>query len=251
MTKPKIGLQLWSIQDACKEDFFAALQAVKQAGYDGVEFAGYGDHSAEEIASYLEKLQLEVAASHIPYEALQPENITETLAFEQMIGNQRIVIPYASFDSLEKWQAFAHSLTAIVKQVQAAGMTLYYHNHAHEFTEVPGQSMIDVLCKDNDQLRLEADLYWLAFAGVDVLEWLKTYQGAVGLVHIKDMQADPRESTEINSGILPIKDYVIAAKTLDLPWLIVEQEAFQSYGPLEATAIDYLQLKDIVEEVHQ
>lgn len=251
MTKPKIGLQLWSIQDACREDFFAALQAVKEAGYDGVEFAGYYDYPAEEIAAWLDTLQLDVAASHIPYEALQPSRIKETLAFEQTIGNQRIVIPYATFDSLEKWQAFAQETKEIAQQVQAAGLTLYYHNHAHEFTEVPDQSMIDVLCKDNDQLHLEADLYWLAFAEVDVLTWLADHQETVGLVHIKDMQAAPKESTEINSGILPIKAYVQAAKTLDLPWLIVEQEAFQAYGPLEAVAIDYLQLKDIVEEVHQ
>ncbi|HCE12585.1 MAG TPA: sugar phosphate isomerase/epimerase [Enterococcus sp.] len=251
MTKPKIGVQLWSIQDACKEDFAAALQTVKQAGYDGVEFAGYYDHSAEEIAALLAYHGLAAAASHIPYEALLPDKIQETLAFEQAIGNTRIVIPYASFDTVEKWQDFAQSLKDIAQQVQAVGMTLYYHNHAHEFTEIPDRSMIDLLLKDNPSLRLEADLYWLAFADVDVLPWLTAHRETVGLVHIKDMQAQPKESTEINRGILPIKDYVEAAKALDLPWLIVEQEAFQSYGPLEAITIDYLQLKEIVEEVHQ
>ncbi|MCU7701011.1 hypothetical protein OM428_02720 [Enterococcus gallinarum] len=30
--KPKIGLQLWSIQEACKEDLFQALESVKKAG---------------------------------------------------------------------------------------------------------------------------------------------------------------------------------------------------------------------------
>jgi hypothetical protein len=33
--------------------------------------------------------------------------------------------------------------------------------------------------------------------------------------------------------------------------LIVEQEAFQKFAPLEASGIDYLQLKNIVEEVYQ
>jgi len=41
MTKPKIALQLWSIQEDCKTDLFEALKTVKQNGYDGVEFAGY------------------------------------------------------------------------------------------------------------------------------------------------------------------------------------------------------------------
>ncbi len=111
--------------------------------------------------------------------------------------------------------------------------------------------MIDELIKDNPQLRLEADLYWLAFANVAVLPWLKERETKVGLVHIKDMQEQPQESTEIGNGILPIKSYVEAAKALELPWLIVEQEAFQKFAPLEASGIDYLQLKNIVEEVYQ
>ncbi|GJM82010.1 hypothetical protein HMSSN139_45060 [Paenibacillus sp. HMSSN-139] len=39
--KPQIALQLWSIREACGENFYEALQEVKKSGYDGVEFAGY------------------------------------------------------------------------------------------------------------------------------------------------------------------------------------------------------------------
>ena len=63
MTKPKIALQLWSIQEDCKTDLFEALKTVKQNGYDGVEFAGYHGHSAAQIKEMLEQLDLAVAAS--------------------------------------------------------------------------------------------------------------------------------------------------------------------------------------------
>ena len=55
--KPKIGLQLWSIQEACKEDLFQALESVK-SGYDGVEFAGYYGYSATEVANALKRIRL-------------------------------------------------------------------------------------------------------------------------------------------------------------------------------------------------
>lgn len=64
--KPKIGLQLWSIQEACKEDLFQALESVKKSGYDGVEFAGYYGYSATEVANALKEYDLGVAASHLP-----------------------------------------------------------------------------------------------------------------------------------------------------------------------------------------
>lgn len=124
MTKPKIALQLWSIQEDCKTDLFEALKTVKQNGYDGVEFAGYHGHSAAQIKEMLEQLDLAVAASHIPFEALR-DRFEETVTFEKTIGNQRIVIPYASFDSLEKWQAFAAELTQITQKLQAEGLTCY------------------------------------------------------------------------------------------------------------------------------
>ena len=44
----KVGLQLYSIRDKMEADMDAALRAVKEIGYDYVEFAGYFDKSAEE-----------------------------------------------------------------------------------------------------------------------------------------------------------------------------------------------------------
>lgn len=85
MTKPKIALQLWSIQEDCKTDLFEALKTVKQNGYDGVEFAGYHGHSAAQIKEMLEQLDLAVAASHIPFEALR-DRFEETVAFEKRLA---------------------------------------------------------------------------------------------------------------------------------------------------------------------
>ena len=60
---------------------FEALKTVKQNGYDGVEFAGYHGHSAAQIKEMLEQLDLAVAASHIPFEALR-DRFEETVALK-------------------------------------------------------------------------------------------------------------------------------------------------------------------------
>lgn len=247
--EPKIGLQLWSIQEACQADFYGALKQVKKSGYDGVEFAGYYGKTAAEITTMLTELELEVAASHIPYEALK-NNFEETISFEKKIGNHRIVVPFASFETWSEWQGFIKELNEIASKVKDVGLELYYHNHAHEFTQISGKNLLEEMLAEIPSLQLEVDLYWVAFSKTEVLSWVDQHAERIKLLHIKDMQENPKESTEIAAGILPIKTYVEVAKKLAIPWLIVEQEAFQKYPPLEAVAIDYLQLKALVEEVY-
>ncbi len=44
-----IGLQLYTVRDQTEKDFAGTLRRVAELGYTGVEFAGYGDLSAQEM----------------------------------------------------------------------------------------------------------------------------------------------------------------------------------------------------------
>ena len=54
----KIGLQLFTLRDETAKDFEGTLRQVAEMGYEGVEFAGYGDASAEEMRDLLNELGL-------------------------------------------------------------------------------------------------------------------------------------------------------------------------------------------------
>lgn len=245
--EPKIALQLWSIKEDCEKDFRNTLREVKKAGYAGVEFAGYHGHSATEVRDLLNELDLAVAASHVPYEKLV-DDFDATVAFEKAIGNTRIVIPYATFPDKKGWEDFAATLKTLLPTLQAEGFTVYYHNHGHEFTSISDFDAVAYLATALPGLKLEVDVYWLQYAEQNVDAWLEAQKAAVGLLHIKEMQAEPKESTEIGKGILPIVEYVQKAKTFELPWLIVEQEAFQALTPMEAMRANYQALHKIIEE---
>ena len=53
MTLP-VALQLYSVRDDFQKDMPGTLRAVKEMGYQGVEFAGLFGHSASEIRAMLE-----------------------------------------------------------------------------------------------------------------------------------------------------------------------------------------------------
>ncbi|MGO4928988.1 sugar phosphate isomerase/epimerase family protein [Fundicoccus sp. Sow4_D5] len=248
MTKQmNIALQLWSIQDDCEKDFPGTLRKVSEMGYEGVEFAGYYGMEAEELKALLNELNLEVAGSHIPYEAFK-NNFEETIAYERKIGNTRLVIPFMEGETLEEWQAHFESLREIQEKLPKDEFKLLYHNHAHEFTTIEGVDVIDEMTKALPNLLLEVDTYWLKYADREVIKWLENHADKVELLHIKEMKEteDGFESTEISSGILPLKNYIDFAHRQGLEWLIVEQEAFQTLTPMESAAINYTNLKALL-----
>ena len=71
----KYGVQLYSLREMAQEKGMEAiLKTVADAGYQGVEFAGFHGCSPEEIKSLLEKYNLVAVAAHIPAEFVE-ENI--------------------------------------------------------------------------------------------------------------------------------------------------------------------------------
>src|SRR5215471_2115343 len=66
----KVGMQLYTVRDAMKQDMDGTLAKVAEIGYKEVEFAGYFDHPANDVRTMLEKHGLASPASHIPYETL-------------------------------------------------------------------------------------------------------------------------------------------------------------------------------------
>ena len=243
----KTALQLWSVKEACAEDFTKTLCEVADMGYEGVEFAGYYDVPAEVLRQLLDELQLEVAGSHIAIERLR-DSFDEVVAYEKKIGNHRIVIPWLSYETTEEWLAVFEELRLLQAKLAAHDMTLIYHNHAHELLDFESFNVLVEMANHVPAIKFEVDTYWIAYGGLDVVEWLNTYQERIELLHIKELMGtgEARESTEIGQGVLPIKDYVAFAQKQEIEWLIVEQEAFQTHAPLESARLNVERLKELM-----
>ena len=62
----RIGVQLYSVRDRMEKDFTGTLEGVAKIGFKEVEFAGYFNHSPEEVRALLDRLGLRAPSSHIP-----------------------------------------------------------------------------------------------------------------------------------------------------------------------------------------
>ena len=78
----KYGVQLYSLRETAGRDGAEeVLRRVSEAGYDGVEFAGFYGKTPEEMKALLEKYQLVGISAHI-----RPEAIEESLPFIDALG---------------------------------------------------------------------------------------------------------------------------------------------------------------------
>lgn len=243
-----IGLQLFSIKEETEKDFSGALRRVAEIGYQGVEFAGYGGLSSSELKALLQELKLKPCGSHVGLKDLT-ENLDQVIEYNLEIGNPYIICPNANYSSKEDFISMGDTLTKIAEKCSKHGLKVGYHNHSHEMQLFDGELGLDLIYKNTDpgKVQAEIDTYWVEYAGVNPSAYVKKHAARCELLHIKDMEIVEgiKRSTEIGNGIMDIKTLVETAKTIDVKWLIVEQEFFTK--PLiESVNIDYKNLKKLI-----
>jgi sugar phosphate isomerase/epimerase len=241
MTTP-VGIQLYTLKDIIYNDFIGTLEKVAAIGYEGVEFAGYGDITAEDMKATLDRLSLKPCGSHVSYELLT-QDLESVIKYNKAIENPYVICPYCKFADKEDVLNKAKKFNEIGKKLKESGIQFGYHNHAHEFEKIDGEYVLDILYKETDPelVKVEIDLYWLYYAGVSTVDYIKKYTGRVNLLHLKDMEIEAdgsKESTEIGNGVINIEEISESAKANGVEWLIVEQEAFKRPS-IEAAKIDY------------
>ncbi|WP_213614828.1 sugar phosphate isomerase/epimerase family protein [Paenibacillus lactis] len=241
---------MYTLRDYDQEDFAAKLGKVREAGYDGVEFAGFADIPAEAMKATLEKSGLEAMGSHTRVEELM-DHLDEVIAYNQVIGSSYIVIPYYKIESMED----VHSLVDIVKEmgpkIKAAGMDLLYHNHYHEFTNEFGDKPILEMLREattEAELGFEIDMFWTTHADREPVGVMEHFGSRCKTVHVKDMvNKESKEMTEVGTGILDLKGIIGKAKSLGYKWVVVEQDRLKIDG-YESVKISLDHVKAMLED---
>ena len=235
-TQPQIGLQLWTVRDALAQDFAGTLERVAALGLAGVEFAGYGGLSASDLRDLLARLNLQAAASHVAYERLFSQ-LDEELRYAAELGLTRLVCPWARFEQDAEWLSFADRLEQVAQECANAGVSLSYHNHAHELQDrLGGERVLAALLSRAPTVQAELDVAWLQAGGASAPEYLRRYAGRTDLVHLKDYRAGqggPREdgvvTVALGDGVTDLEGVLTALREANArgagpAWLLIEQD---------------------------
>ena len=240
-----IAIQLYSVRNTLKDDVEGTLKALKDMGYDGVEFAGFCDKTASELRELCDKIGLVPVSAHITYPALCDE-IDQRIDDFVTLGCSWVAISYMPPECHkggEEHSGVYEKIKEMSAKLKAQGIQLLYHNHNFEMVECDGKRRYDWLFEamGEDELQPEIDTGWIELEVGEAEQYIRKFKNRCDLVHIKSYYAKdgfddlvhspnepkPRETFDFcnyEKGRLDVTSVVKAAEESGAKWLVVEQD---------------------------
>lgn len=271
MEKRPVAYQVYSAREEAQKNLGEVLKKIAALGYDGVEFAGFYGHGADELVALLAEHNLVPISSHVPV-ALIEADMFGVISYHRKIGCRFIAIPHLDNETRPGAPGFARMLKLIYKfgtLCGEAGIQLLYHNHDFEFVNVCGMYGLDFLygATPPGVLKTELDVCWIKYAGEDPAAYIRKYAGRCPIVHLKDFVgekggpspyallglkdegADPNKTAfefrPVGHGCQDVEGIVAASIESGAEWFVVEQDLSIGRTPLEAAALSIETLRKI------
>jgi len=218
-----LGVQLYSVREELAVDYAGIVERLAAAGYTGVEPAGNYGASVESAVQLFQRLGLAVPSLHVP--VLNAEGRSEVLGIARELNAKYVVcayIPPEEFATLAQVESYCAQLNDANAEVQAAGLTLLYHNHWWEYENhdygIPLEVMLNLL---DPTIGIELDIYWAKVGGADPASALDALGSRLKLLHAKDGPATKDEPMlALGEGVMNYPSLLPHAAAAD--WKIVE-----------------------------
>jgi sugar phosphate isomerase/epimerase len=140
-------------------------------------------------------------------------------------------------------------MDALGARLRAAGVEVALHNHAHEFVGEGRVLNAIVAGADPANVKLGADLGWVAYAGWDPVEFLQAFGERVSYLHVRDLRIrdNTKEFVEVGQGDFNWPAIRDALQRLSYQgWLVAESEFTpECHGQQDARATAALQLRGL------
>jgi len=258
----KTGVQLFTLRNEIEEQGIeAVLQNVAEIGYNEVETFGYSNEgifgvTPAEFKTICENLNIGTPSGHYltgRHNASQTGTLQngwdQAIEDAKKMGHEYMVIAWlhpSERKSIAQYKQLADMLNKAGEKCAEADIQLGYHNHDFEFQRLNGAHPYNFLLKqtDPDLVQMELDLYWIVKAGEDPKRYFKEHPGRFPLWHVKDLDAETGEFTEVGNGRIDFSSLFDLGKEAGLEHFFIEQDV--SENPLQSIEISYKNVQDML-----
>ena len=240
-TRPRLAVQLYSIHKIFWKKPEWCLEGLKAAGYDGVEFAGYGGHTAKEIRKYLSDAGMSGMGTHVNgFVDLKGDGLLKTLDFCAEAGFATVTTPHAICKTEAEFRQFGVDMSRAAEAAVPYGIKVGIHTtYDHFKLKFGGMTAWDVIFADaSPLLQQQVDTSnTFHVIGDGLLPLLEKYRGRHYSVHLKEnvpsATATLGEPPTDGGRCVPWKKVLDYLATEDVGWYVVEAEAIpDSLEPL-------------------
>lgn len=256
---PQISIQLYSVREQAAADYVGTIRRIAEMGFANVEPAGYPGTTAAEAAKVFADLGLQAPSCHaaLPLGDDRDRVIEEAL----MMGHRYIITGCPPnfkehYQSADTVKAMVDAYCEAAANAASHGVQIGYHNHDWDLIEVEGKAGYRYFLDGTPESVLwEADLFWVARAGLDPAEFIRELGPRGKCLHFKDGLVTPDgEITEVETkeGTLAIPaakpflpagtgqvDLVAASEAAEhVAYAVVELDAFEG-DMMQAVAESY------------
>jgi sugar phosphate isomerase/epimerase len=247
----RIGLELYAVRDAMKQDPERTLASVRAIGYRDVEllwsFDNFG-RSPRQVRDTLDKEGLRAPSAHVTPETLQ-KDWARSLDTAKLLGHDYLIVPTLPPDtatSLDRWRDWADRFNAAGAVARKAGVWLAFHNEPDHVRPIDGTIPYDLFVERTDPsvVRHQLDVGNMALGGADPMRYLEKYRTRYWSFHIKDVVADRSRDTELGKGVVEIRRLLAAVPDVAAKPVYVEQEEWADSMASARVNYEYLRTLD-------
>ncbi len=279
-----IGLQLYTLGDLMTNDTKGTLQKLSAIGYKELESAGsqkgnfYG-YKSKELAAMIKDAGMHWRSAHVGGAPFSPEQIMkmaktaeDSARIQKMIerfkdrpkapnlkenyqeladdaaegGLSYLVCSSIPVNTLDEIKTAVDIFSKAGEACKKNGVQFAYHNHTTEFDDVEGHRPFDYILSntDKDLVKMELDLAWATKAKQDPVALFKLHPGRFPLWHVKDLDKNTMNPTEVGSGFIDFKRIFDNADESGMKYFFVEQDGAPQ--PIEDVTMSYNYLKKML-----
>lgn len=264
-----LGVQLWTFRNEMTSDIAGTLKNVRDLGFTYVEAhdATYLREAPEAFRAYADEAGLDVVALHwndLREWREEPELIMEVA---RTIGAEHVGIAWLKevFEDPVTEGGVIQAADMLMDNCSIAkenGLGLYYHIHGYEFqpTGEGDKTYFDSFMERIDPgcVRLQLDIFWGVYAGLDPLDLFEKYGDAIDMLHVKNMASDVETGTfsganfsppdmppeywvPLGEGKIDFKPILQTAQTHQVKWYFLEMDHAGHVFDDVRTSLEYLE----------
>lgn len=187
---PQITVQLYSVRQQAAADYEGTIRAIAGMGFGNVEPAGFPGTTVEKAAKLFKELGIKAPSCHgaLPVGENRNKIIDDALT----LGHKYIITGCPpkfkeNFASADAIRATAALYCEAAEFAARHGIQVGYHNHDWDLINVDGAPGYRLFLENTPATVLwEADIFWVAKAGLDPVSFIKEIGPRGKLLHFKD-----------------------------------------------------------------